>query len=108
MVPTPRDGFVWAPGHYEWRHGQYVWLRGHWMRDRQGYAYNEPRWVQRPNGEWVFIGERWERRHDRYADRRGPYGDRDRDGVANRYDRDRDGDGVPNHRDAYPNNPNRS
>jgi hypothetical protein len=33
--------------------------------------------------------------------------DRDRDGVANRYDRDRDGDGVRNSRDARPNNPNR-
>ena len=33
-----------------------------------------------------------------------PYGDRDRDGIANRYDRDRDGDGVPNRRDARPDN----
>ena len=31
--------------------------------------------------------------------------DRDRDGVANRYDRDRDGDGVRNNRDHFPNNP---
>jgi Prokaryotic membrane lipoprotein lipid attachment site len=41
----------------------------------------------------------------------GPYrsgnGDRDRDGIANRYDRDRDGDGVRNRNDARPNNPNR-
>ncbi|MDB5872525.1 MAG: hypothetical protein JWQ07_1967 [Ramlibacter sp.] len=35
------------------------------------------------------------------------YRDRDRDGVANRYDRDRDGDGVPNRRDAAPNDPRR-
>lgn len=33
--------------------------------------------------------------------------DRDRDGIANRYDRDRDGDGVPNRRDSSPNNPRR-
>ena len=33
--------------------------------------------------------------------------DRDRDGVPNRYDRDRDGDGVPNYRDARPDNPRR-
>jgi len=33
------------------------------------------------------------------------YGDRDRDGVPNRYDRDRDGDGVPNRYDRNPNNP---
>lgn len=35
----------------------------------------------------------------------GPGGDRDRDGVPNRYDRDRDGDGVPNRRDRAPNDP---
>ena len=34
-------------------------------------------------------------------------GDRDRDGVPNRYDRDRDNDGVPNRNDRRPNNPNR-
>jgi hypothetical protein len=27
--------------------------------------------------------------------RRGPYGDYDRDGIPNRYDRDANGDGVP-------------
>ena len=31
-----------------------------------------------------------------------PYGDRDRDGVCNRWDRDRDGDGVSNWRDRRP------
>jgi hypothetical protein len=37
-----------------------------------------------------------------------PHGgrDRDRDGIANRFDRDRDGDGVPNRFDRAPNNPN--
>jgi len=36
------------------------------------------------------------------------YGDRDRDGVPNRYDRDRDNDGVPNRYDRSPNNPYRN
>ena len=36
---------------------------------------------------------------------RGPRGDRDRDGVPNRYDRDRDGDGQRNRDDRRPNNP---
>lgn len=30
----------------------------------------------------------------RTASRRGPYGDYDRDGVPNRYDRDANGDGI--------------
>jgi hypothetical protein len=32
--------------------------------------------------------------------------DQDRDGIPNRYDRDRDGDGVPNQWDRAPANPN--
>jgi hypothetical protein len=51
-------------------------------------------------------------RHYGYDDRRHyhrdrGWGDRDRDGVPNRYDRDRDGDGVPNYYDRRPGNPYR-
>ena len=63
-------------------------------------------------------------RHDRRIDRSGPYGDSDRDGVPNIYDRDSryydarlaqrhgswgdaDHDGVPNRYDRAPNNPYR-
>jgi hypothetical protein len=47
-------------------------------------------------------------RHDRqYRERRGPYGDFDRDGILNRHDRDRDGDGVRNRHDRLPDNPYR-
>ncbi|MEO8652887.1 MAG: hypothetical protein ABI409_02060 [Ramlibacter sp.] len=94
-VPAPRPGYVWAPGHQEWRGDRYVWVRGHWLAERAGYAYREPRWVQRGNGEWYMVGNSWERR--------GPNGDRDHDGIANRHDRDRDGDGIPNARDDRPN-----
>ena len=91
VVPAPRSGWVWAPGHWQWQGNQYVWVEGHWLRERAGYEYREPRWVQRRNGEWILVGGDWEPR--------GPYGDRDRDGVANRYDPDRDGDGIPNRYD---------
>jgi hypothetical protein len=48
------------------------------------------------------------RRHDwHHWQRRGPYGDRDRDGIMNRRDHDRDGDGVPNRFDRLPDNPYR-
>lgn len=39
--------------------------------------------------------------------RGGAYGDRDLDGIPNRFDRDRDGDGVPNAFDRRPANPYR-
>jgi hypothetical protein len=87
-VPAPRRGFVWVPGHHEWRQRQHVWISGHWLKARQGYAYNAPQWSER-NGKWVMREGQWVR------------SDRARAG-------DRDGDGVPNRRDARPNNPNRS
>jgi hypothetical protein len=107
-VPAPRHGWVWAPGYYDYRGNQYVWVQGHWVRERPGYEWREARWVQMGNGEWRRVGGNWER---------GPYGDRDHDGIANRYDNrndnlrpygDRDRDGVLNKDDRFPNNPRRS
>ena len=81
VVPGPRRGQAWAPGHWAWRNGQHVWVSGHWMRARPGHRWVGDTWVER-NGRWAYQGGRWER------------GDRDRDGVPNRFDR-------------APNNPNR-
>jgi hypothetical protein len=62
-----------------------------------GYGYVQPGYA--PRGPGYYGGDgRW--------DRRG-YGDRDRDGIPNRYDRDSDGDGVPNRYDYRPDNPYR-
>ena len=91
VAPAARPGHVWVPGHHEWRGNQYSWVAGHWVTERPGYAFVEPRWVQRGNGQWYMVGNNWERR--------GPNGDRDGDGIANRNDRDRDGDGIPNRYD---------
>lgn len=86
VIPAPRRGFAWAPGHWhwEWRQHRHVWVGGHWMRARPGYVYQSPRWVQ--------INGRWNMRPGNWAPSR----------------RDRDGDGVPNRMDRAPNNPNRS
>jgi len=97
-VPAARPGYVWAGGHYEWRHGQYVWVGGHWVGERRGHEWRDARWVQRGNGEWVMVGGNWERRLDYDHDRGRHYG----------YRRDSDGDGVPDRFDRRPLNPNRS
>lgn len=115
-VPGAREGWVWAPGHYEWRRGEYVWVEGQWLRDRPGYEYREARWVQRGDGSWILVGNNWEqrmaereeRREARREARMHPDADFDRDGIANRHDRDIDGDGVRNGRDRSPYNRNRS
>jgi hypothetical protein len=96
-VPPPRRGYIWVPGHWDWRGQRHQWVKGTWMRDRPGYTYNQPRWEQR-DGRWQMERGAWARGGR----------DRDGDGVRNRNDRDRDGDGVPNRQDNRPNNPNRN
>jgi hypothetical protein len=104
-MPSPRAGYLWAPGHYEWRGDRYEWTTGRWLETRPGWAWQEARWQQRGDGSWFLAGGQWVR-SDNYSSRdnrddRGyrAYGDRNRD---------RDGDGVRNRYDNYPDNPNRS
>ncbi|MFL6675291.1 MAG: hypothetical protein ACJ8LG_18610 [Massilia sp.] len=131
-VPAPRRGYVWAPGHWEWRGHRHDWVGGYWVAERPGYVYSAPAWYQRDGG-WYMEPARWSayggrdrdrdgipdrmewRGHDRdrdgipdrYERRHEGRWDEDRDGVPNRYDRDRDGDGVPNRYDSRPDNPYR-
>src|SRR5215468_11062734 len=63
VVPAPRYGYVWAPGHWEWRGYRHFWVAGHWIRERHGYYYEPARWVVRDGG-WVFYRGGWHR--DRY------------------------------------------
>lgn len=107
IVPAPRRGQVWAPGYWNYRGNKHHWVKGSWVRERQGYAYEPNRWVER-DGRWNLERSRWNR-----AERR----DSDGDGIPNRRDPtpngnrprpgDRDGDGVPNNRDSRPDNPHR-
>ena len=77
VMPAPRPGYLWTPGYWDWRHGRHYWVGGTWVRERPGYIYTRP--------EWVNVGGHWHLRHSGWA--RGPHGDRDHDGVPNRYDR---------------------
>ncbi len=83
VVPAPRAGFAWVPGYWDWRGNHHVWARGHWERERRGYYWHPTRWEQR-EGRWMLERGRWDR--ERYVENRG-LGDRDRDGVPNRFDR---------------------
>ena len=84
-VPAPRSGWVWTPGFYDWRDGRYVWTTGRWVQERPGWAWQEARWQQRSDGSWYLVGGQWVQ--DQNYGRRGPDGDRDGDGIANRNDR---------------------
>ena len=60
VVPGPRRGYVWAPGHYEWRGHRHVWVRGYWVKERRGYAYVPHRWVD-DGGRWHQEPGHWGR-----------------------------------------------
>lgn len=103
VVPRPRRGYLWAPGHWQWNasRNRHYWTAGTWERARSGYVFQNPQWVER-DGRWFYQARRW---------------DRDGDGIPNRRDstpdgmngaRDSDRDGIPDRRDAQPNNPKRS
>jgi hypothetical protein len=112
VVPAPVAGRTWAPGHWEWRHGQYVWEAGHWVVARAGYEYRAPRWVQRADGTWIMVGNNWERRMEERQARREAFRDERREErrAERRWERrhDSDRDGVPDRYDHHPYNPNRS
>ena len=77
VVPAPRRGYVWVPGYWGWRGNRHYWVGGTWVRERRGYAYAHPGWVQEGD-HWRFNRGGWNR------------GDRDHDGVPNRFDRQPD------------------
>lgn len=60
VLPPPRVGYVWAPGHWEWVGGRHAWIGGVWMPARPGYVYHGPEWRQR-HGQWVYYEGRWGR-----------------------------------------------
>ncbi|MFM2089111.1 MAG: hypothetical protein RLZZ237_3980 [Pseudomonadota bacterium] len=57
-APHPRYGYVWAPGHWEWRARSYAWSPGAWIAERPGYVYAAPVWNQR-GGHWRMEEGRW-------------------------------------------------
>ena len=45
LMPAPRAGYIWAPGHYEWTGTRQVWAPGVWVRDEQS-----PHWTAFKSG----------------------------------------------------------
>lgn len=86
-VPSPRYGYVWVPGYWDWDGREYMWQEGYWLLDRAGYVYETPfwyfgsgGWYRRPGGwhhhrhqphdrtdhgrnDWSYD---WQRRQPRY------------------------------------------
>ena len=60
VVPGPRHGYLWAPGHWEWRRHSHVWIGGYWIRERRGQHWVADRWVQ-AGPRWHYDRGHWER-----------------------------------------------
>ena len=54
----PRRGYVWVNGHWDWRGSDWVWVSGRYERERSGFRYREPTWVQQ-GGAWVAVDGDW-------------------------------------------------
>lgn len=60
VVPVAPVGYVWAPGYWDFFHGQYVWRRGHFIEGRPGYRWVPESWERR--GEYHHFNEgHWDR-----------------------------------------------
>ena len=74
VVPAPRAGFIWVPGHWQWNQGAYAWRGGYWERARPDYVYAPGRWIQ-ADGGWRWVEPNWKRGggkhrdHDHHHDR---------------------------------------
>ncbi|GAA4016152.1 YXWGXW repeat-containing protein [Actimicrobium antarcticum] len=91
-VPAPRNGYLWAPGYWNWNGNQHVWSNGHWERNRVDYFYSQPQWRQENDG-WRLDRGGWKQdkkrykeeykrehkkdKHDHHDDDRGDRDDRD-------------------------------
>ena len=113
-------GVQGAPGVYVQPAPVYVQPRPVYVAPRLVYTEPRPVYVPAPRyygnrgpyGDYDRDGianvyDRDGWRHRRHVPRFGPYGDLDRDGIANYADRDIDGDGIRNRRDRFPENPRR-
>src|SRR5260370_24614651 len=45
-APAPRDGYVWAPGYWDWNGHAYSWVSGHHIFERRGSHWVPDRWDQ--------------------------------------------------------------
>lgn len=86
---------------------------GHYQRYDNGRRFGAQQWQRRgPYGDRDHDGianiheSGTSRNRLRQPRLQGPRGDLDRDGIRNRQDRDRDGDGVRNRYDRFPDHSN--
>jgi WXXGXW repeat (2 copies) len=55
----PHDGYVWAPGHWEWGGHAYQWMPGSWIVEHGKSHWVADQW--QPMGtQWRYLPGHWE------------------------------------------------
>jgi hypothetical protein len=57
--PPHRDGFVWAPGYWEWNGHFFHWMSGTWIPERPNSHWVTDHWDQVGN-QWHYVVGHWE------------------------------------------------
>ena len=57
--PAHRDGYVWAPGYWEWNGRFFQWRSGTWITERRRSRWAADHWEQIGN-QWHFVRGHWE------------------------------------------------
>jgi WXXGXW repeat (2 copies) len=56
--PPHRDGYVWAPGYWDWNGRFFHWTSGTWISERRGHFIAD-HWDQVGN-QWHYVQGHWE------------------------------------------------
>jgi len=54
-----RDGYVWAPGYWEWTGHFFRWVSGTYLYERRGYHWVANHWDQ-TGSQWHHTQGHWE------------------------------------------------
>jgi len=55
---APRDGYVWAPGYWEWNGRSYHWVSGTYLLEHRGAHWVADRWEQ-VGPLWQHVAGHW-------------------------------------------------
>jgi hypothetical protein len=58
-APAPRDGYIWAPGYWDWNGHAYSWVSGRYLYEHRGAHWVPDRWEQ-AGSHWQHVSGHWE------------------------------------------------
>jgi WXXGXW repeat (2 copies) len=59
VVPAPRPGYIYEPGHYAYDGDRYVWRDGRYFEEREGHHYI-PYSLEKRGDRWHYRAGHWD------------------------------------------------